>query len=87
MIVYQSDKPAFLDAVFKHDIEEVILKAYKARAGKSVSRNEVHSWKESLLAMAKVLNDDTIPDDMGVAVEYGIPQTSKRIDILLTGQL
>lgn len=86
MIVYQSDKPGFLDAVFKHDIEDVILDAYKARAGKSVSRSEVHSWKESLLAMAKVLNDDAIPDDMGVAVEYGIPQTSKRIDILLTGR-
>lgn len=86
MIVYQSDKPGFLDAVFKHDIEEVILEAYKARAGKSVSRGEVHSWKESLLAMAKVLNDDAIPDDIGVAVEYGIPQTSKRIDILLTGR-
>jgi hypothetical protein len=86
VIVYQSDKPAFLDAVFKHDIEDVILNAYKARTGKSVSKNEVHSWKESLLAMAKVLNDDTIPNDMGVAVEYGIPQTSKRIDILLSGR-
>jgi uncharacterized protein len=36
--------------------------------------------------MAKVLNDDAIPDECGVAVEYGIPQTSKRIDVLLSGR-
>jgi DUF2075 family protein/molybdopterin biosynthesis enzyme MoaB len=35
--------------------------------------------------MARVLNDDSIPGDCGVAVEYGIPQTSKRIDMLLSG--
>ena len=27
-----------------------------------------------------------IPDDMGVALEYTVPQTSKRIDVLLTGE-
>jgi hypothetical protein len=37
------------------------------------------------LAVAKVLNDDEIPNDCGVAIEYGIPQTSKRIDFLLSG--
>jgi len=36
--------------------------------------------------MAKVLNDDSIPGNCGVAVEYGIPQTSKRIDMLLSGR-
>jgi uncharacterized protein len=37
------------------------------------------------LAVAKVLNDDGIPADCGVAIEYGIPQTSKRIDFILSG--
>lgn len=36
--------------------------------------------------MAKVLNHDSIPEGCGVAVEYGIPQTSKRIDMLLSGR-
>jgi len=36
--------------------------------------------------MAKVLNDDVNPGECGVAVEYGIPQTSKRIDLLLSGR-
>lgn len=48
--------------------------------------SEVRSWKESLVALAKVLNDDGIPGDCGVAIEYGIPQTAKRIDFILSGQ-
>jgi uncharacterized protein len=54
--------------------------------GRSTSRREVRSWKESLFAMAKVLNDPSIPDSCGVGVEYGIPQSSKRIDLLLSGR-
>lgn len=86
MIVYQSTKSEFLNVAFTRDIEDVILGAYRARTGHGVSRQEVRSWKESLLAMARVLNDDTIPANCGVAVEYGIPQTSKRIDLLLSGR-
>lgn len=86
MIIYQSTKSSFLDDVFKRDIDSVILDAFKVRTGYGVSRQEVRSWKESLFAMAKVLNDDAIPPSCGVAVEYGIPQTSKRIDLLLSGR-
>lgn len=35
--------------------------------------------------MAKVLHDEVIPARCGVAVEYGIPHASKRIDLLLRG--
>ncbi|MDO9478876.1 MAG: AAA family ATPase, partial [Pseudohongiella sp.] len=33
-----------------------------------------------------MLIDDDIPDDCGVAIEYTIPQTAKRVDFLLTGK-
>lgn len=80
MIVYQSTVDGFLDDAFKRDIEDVVLSAFRKRTGRSVSRNELRSWKESLVAVAKVLNDDSIPRDFGVAIEYGIPQTAKRND-------
>lgn len=86
LIVYLATKADFLDAVFKRDIESIILETFKARVGRSTSRREVRSWKESLFAMAKVLNDPSIPDSCGVGVEYGIPQSSKRIDLLLSGR-
>lgn len=85
MIAYQASKAGFLNDVFTRDIEEVVLAAFRARTGRSVARAEVRSWKESLLAVAKVVNDCAIPDDCGVGIEYGIPQTSKRIDFLLSG--
>jgi DUF2075 family protein len=85
MIIYQNDKKSFLADAFTRDIEDVVLAAYTERTGRSVSRFEVRSWKQSLLAVAKVLNNDAIPGDCGVAIEYGIPQTSKRIDFILSG--
>jgi len=86
VIVYQKRKDAFLEDAFRRDIETVILDAMKQRAGRMVGAAEVRAWKESLLCMAKVLNDDAIPDDAGVAIEYSIPQTAKRIDFILSGR-
>jgi len=86
LIVYQATKSQFVNTVFTHDIESVILKEFRQKMGRGVARQEIWSWKESLLAIAKVLNDVSIPDDCGIAVEYGIPQTSKRIDLLLSGR-
>ena len=85
MIIYQSTKDGFLNDAFGRDIETVVLGAYQDRTGHRVAKTEVRAWKESLLAMAKVLRHDSIPDDCGVAIEYVIPQTAKRIDLLLSG--
>ena len=35
--------------------------------------------------MYKVLNDQDIPSDVGIAIEYNIPQISKRVDFLISG--
>lgn len=86
MIVYQANKTKFLDDALRRDIDEVILDAYMARTGKTVGRSEINSWKESLISMAKVLNDEDIPEEIGVAIEYGIPQTAKRVDFIITGE-
>lgn len=85
MIVYQKSKAEFLDDAFKRNIEDVILAEFTERTGKRVAASEIRSWKESLLSVAKVLNDDDIPSESGVAIEYNIPQTGKRIDFMLAG--
>lgn len=86
MIVYQSTKAGFLNDAFKKDIEAVVLSVFKAQTGRGVSGAEIRSWKASLMEIAKVLNEDEIPGNCGVAIEYGIPQTAKRIDFLLSGK-
>ena len=85
MIIYQSTKAGFLDDTFGQDIEAVILGAYQERTGRRVAMAEIRAWKESLIAMAKVLRHESIPDDCGIAIEYVIPQTAKRIDMLMSG--
>ena len=85
MIIYQSTKAGFLDDTFGHDIEAVVLRAYQDRTGRRVATAEIRAWKESLIAMAKVLRHESISDDCGIAIEYVIPQTAKRIDLLMSG--
>ncbi|MFO7747442.1 MAG: DNA/RNA helicase domain-containing protein [Orrella sp.] len=85
MIVYQSQKDQFLADNDDRDIEDVILQSYRQATGRGVAHNEIQSWKDSLRYMASVLRDNDIPDNTGVAVELHIPQSSKRIDVTLTG--
>lgn len=85
MIVYGEDKKTFLTDSDNDDIEDIIHARFIEVTGHSVSRNEIRSWRESLGFMARVLRDGEIPDDTGVAVELHIPQSSKRIDVTLTG--
>ena len=47
--------------------------------------SQIRSWENSMEYMYKVLNDSEIPADCGVAIEFTIPTTSKRIDFILTG--
>jgi hypothetical protein len=46
----------------------------------------VGSWRKSLQYIGNVLRDPLLPNDLGVSVECQIPRTSKRIDVILTGQ-
>ena len=86
MIVYQESKSRFVEDVGNRGIEYDIAKQYLHKTGRYAPEAEVRAWRESLQAMATVLDDDTIPTDTGVGVEFGIPQTSKRIDFLLSGR-
>jgi uncharacterized protein len=86
LIVYRATKAQFLHDTHTDDIERIVDDAFHRQLGWSVGAREVRSWKESLTSMAKVLMDEEIPADAGVAVEFNIPQTSKRVDLLLTGK-
>ena len=86
MIIYQATKSAFLHHALRDDIEEVVGSHYRAATGHGVGPSEVQAWRHSLLEMAKVLQDEEIPSDAGVAIEYQLPQTSKRIDFVISGE-
>lgn len=86
MIVYSATKSEFVEHVGRNEISDRILESMRQRGRQGVSPNEVRSWQNSLNFMRNVLDDAAIPADAGVAVEFTIPQSSKRIDFILTGQ-
>jgi hypothetical protein len=86
MIIYQSNKQEFIDNVFTNRIDEIIGDRYFEKLGRRFSRAELDSFKHSLGFMDRILSDKDIPDDCGISIEYNIPQTSKRIDFIITGQ-
>ena len=85
MLVYSGDKREFLDDVFNDQIVEKIEDCLLNRMGRTVGQSEMRSWQNSMQFMYKVLLDEEIPSDSGVAIEFNIPQTSKRVDFILSG--
>lgn len=85
MIVYSASRVEFTRDVLSNHIEEKILKAFKQRLGHRTSRTEIASWRNSMQYMNNVLTSGEIPDDAGVAIEYQVPLTSKRVDFILSG--
>lgn len=86
MIVYQAEKGKFLSDLLSNKIERIIQNSFLLKAGKHVGKSELLSWQQSLRYMGGVLNDDEIPDNSGVSIEYHIPRSNKRIDFILSGQ-
>lgn len=85
MIIYSATKKDFVIDVMTNQIEKTILSSFVREMGHSTGKSEVASWRNSMMYMSNIVSDPEIPNDAGVAIEYKIPQTSKRIDFILTG--
>ncbi len=86
MIVYNATKAEFLNDVLTNDIENIVLKNVKLKLNRGVGIAEIKSWASSLVYMDRIMQDAMIPNDCGIAIEYQIPQTGKRIDFIISGQ-
>ncbi|MHB1140804.1 MAG: DNA/RNA helicase domain-containing protein [Sulfuricaulis sp.] len=86
MLIYTSNKAEFIDDVRSNTIDEKIHESVQRYLGTHVGQQEVKSWRNSMMYMSHVLADEAIPVDAGVAIEYTIPQSNKRIDFILTGK-
>ena len=85
MIIYKSTVEGFKDTCFSRSISEVVEQAFVKSTGHRVSSAELNAWGSSLQQIAIALNRSEVPGDSGVAIEYTIPQSSKRVDFILTG--
>lgn len=85
MIVYNGLKSDFLKSVEDDTIALEIEQNILSKMKRHTVANEFMSWDNSMQYMYKVMNDPDIPSDAGVAIEYNIPQTSKRVDFMISG--
>lgn len=85
MLIYNGLKSDFMSDTENDVLETKLYDAIKNKMNRSTGLSELNSWRNSLKEMYITLNDSNIPSDVGVAIEYNIPQTSKRVDFLISG--
>ena len=85
MIIYSETKRNFLTDIDKGELENKIDSAIKERLNRNTPQSEMRSWTNSLKHVETTLLKSTLPDNVGVAIEYNIPYTSKRVDVIISG--
>ena len=86
MVVYEATKQLFIEDVVQDRIEENIDKRFFEKMGYHTSKSEREECNNSMQYMMKVLIDNNIPGNVGIAIEFKIPNTSKRIDFIISGK-
>lgn len=85
MIVYNGSKAQFVDDVRYGDIANKILTLIRDKGLNAGQDREFDSWNNSMQFMCNIVNDPEIDDEVEIAIEYNIPQTSKRVDFIILG--
>ena len=84
MIIYENTLGNFNDDVVLNRISDKLYDSLRENHLSGGSDSEINSWNNSLHFMKDVL--EPIPNDCKVAIEYNIPQTSKRVDFMILGR-
>lgn len=85
MIVYNATKEQFNNDVKYNLISDKILKMLQDANIHAGEETEYRSWQNSLNFMRNILDDEEIPNECEIAIEYQIPRTSKRVDFIICG--
>ena len=85
MIVYNANKGQFVQDVRKNIIATKILNLIRSRGLNAGQDREFAAWQNSMQFMRNIVDDSDMDDDVQIAIEYNIPQTSKRVDFIIIG--
>lgn len=86
MIIYENTKGGFVQDIRSGCIASKVEAQFQRHGVFHSNDAEYRAWSNSLLYMRNVLDDDQIPEDVSLAIEYQIPLTSKRVDFLIAGR-
>ena len=85
MIVYSANKGQFVQDVRTGIIAPKILNLIQEKGLNAGQDREFESWHNSMKFMRDIVDDRDIDDEVQIAIEYNIPQTSKRVDFIIIG--
>lgn len=85
MIVYSANKYLFVQDVRTGVIATKILDMLRKKGLSGGQEREFESWHNSMKFMRDIVDDSEIDNDVQIAIEYNIPQTSKRVDFIIIG--
>lgn len=85
MIVYSANKRLFVQDVKTGVIATKILNLIREKGLNAGQDREFTSWQNSMQFMRNIVDDNEIDDEVQIAIEYNIPQTSKRVDFIIIG--
>lgn len=84
MHLYRGLSRNFIEDSQNGEIAEKLSNSFMRHFRYRPSDNEVRSWHNSLGELSRVLAHGDL-EEQGVVVEYRLPLSSKRLDVLLTG--
>lgn len=85
MRLYAGLSKNFIELNDNNQIADLLKNEFLNQFGYNPSLNETMSWRNSLMRLSNILDKANLYDN-GVLIEYQLPLSSKRIDIILTGK-
>ena len=86
MIIYENTRGGFINDIRTGCIATIVEAAFEQHGMHHHNDSEYRAWSNSLMYVRNVLDDEEIPEETPLAIEYQIPLTSKRVDFLLAGK-
>lgn len=85
MLIYSGTKQSFMRDVMSQRLSDLLVEALLSKMHRHTPMSERKSWDNSMMFMQMVMGSPAIPDSCGVAIEYNVPLTSKRVDFIVSG--
>jgi hypothetical protein len=83
--LWHGDLPEFIEYARSPALVNLMTAEFLSIYKRRPQESERRSWKDSLAAVADVADEGAPSDDVGVAVEYHLPLSDRRIDVMFFG--
>ena len=85
MRLYAGPSANFIALNINNQMADLLREAFFKQFGFRPSQNEVMSWRNSLFRLSDIMERANLTDQ-GVMVEYKLPLSGKRIDVVICGK-